>query len=424
MLMLGRLWWFITGGQADFSPLFANKYVNVLMAQYGGVNVAPGIELFILVCILSAAALVAFSIIRLKQRRWVRACISLIASAAMTTAAYAASTTLSNLSAGAAVSGTDLFYDVQTVGSGGVKVTAAQLLTYIQNNIAQVTSITGGCGNNASAGAITPSNPAGAIVSQLTANVQTGSNYGIQVTDCGGIVVLSNGSNQIPTIPQAGSTGFTSGWYTTVCNVGAGKQTITPASGTIAGSASFVLAAGSETGPVCVGIYSGSAVGTNDYGVITGAGASVASVTGTSGQITCTPTTGAVICSLPSSITAGLTFTSPTTFTSNVNFADVIGTESTQSGTTYTFANTDCGTDVRFTSSSAITATIPSTLTVGCHINVVQRGSAKVSVNGTAVTACTLTSAHSYTGTSGTAGSVVGIIIDASTTCVLTGDGS
>jgi hypothetical protein len=46
------------------------------------------------------------------------------------TAAYAASSTLANLSAASSVAGTDLFYDVQTAGTGGVKATAAQIATY------------------------------------------------------------------------------------------------------------------------------------------------------------------------------------------------------------------------------------------------------------------------------------------------------
>jgi hypothetical protein len=45
--------------------------------------------------------------------------------------AFAASSALSNLSAGNPVSSGDLFYDVQTAGSGGVKVTGAQLSTFI-----------------------------------------------------------------------------------------------------------------------------------------------------------------------------------------------------------------------------------------------------------------------------------------------------
>jgi hypothetical protein len=45
--------------------------------------------------------------------------------------ALAANTTLGNLAAGGSIAGTDLFYDVQTVGSGGVKVTGTQLSTFI-----------------------------------------------------------------------------------------------------------------------------------------------------------------------------------------------------------------------------------------------------------------------------------------------------
>jgi hypothetical protein len=112
------------------------------------------------------------------------------------------------------------------------------------------------------------------------------------------------------------------------------------------------------------------------------------------------------------------------TFTAQQTFGPVLGTVSTQAGATYTFAAADCGTDVRFTNAGAITATIPTTLPVGCHINVIQRGAGKVSVNGVAVAACTLTSADSYTGTNGVAGSVVGIVMDAANTCILTGRGS
>lgn len=53
-----------------------------------------------------------------------------IAITASATAAYAASSALSGLSAASSVAGTDLFYDVQTNGVGGVKATAAQLAAY------------------------------------------------------------------------------------------------------------------------------------------------------------------------------------------------------------------------------------------------------------------------------------------------------
>jgi hypothetical protein len=109
----------------------------------------------------------------------------------------------------------------------------------------------------------------------------------------------------------------------------------------------------------------------------------------------------------------------------------VDGTSSTQSGTTYSFAATDCGTEVIFTNNSAVTATIPASIAPAagttCNIAVLQDGTAKVSVNGAAVTAATLVSAHSYTGTGGAAGSIISLnvtTIGSTATAILTGDGS
>jgi hypothetical protein len=45
-----------------------------------------------------------------------------------------ASTTIGTLTAAAAIAATDLFPDVQSVGSGGVKATAAQLATFMSSN--------------------------------------------------------------------------------------------------------------------------------------------------------------------------------------------------------------------------------------------------------------------------------------------------
>lgn len=116
------------------------------------------------------------------------------------------------------------------------------------------------------------------------------------------------------------------------------------------------------------------------------------------------------------------------TVTGQVTFTSVLGTVTTQSGTTYTFASTDCGTEVTFTNSGAVTATIPATLPVGCNISVLQAGASKVSVNGSAVAAATLHSAHSYTGTSAQ-WAIIGVNIEAnsggsSAIAILTGDGS
>lgn len=72
-----------------------------------------------------------------------------------------------------------------------------------------------------------------------------------------------------------------------------------------------------------------------------------------------------------------------------------------QSGTTYTLANTDCGTVVNFTSGTAVTVTIPATLNLDCSVNILQTGAGQVSMTGTAVTAATLHSSHSFTKTAG-----------------------
>jgi hypothetical protein len=114
------------------------------------------------------------------------------------------------------------------------------------------------------------------------------------------------------------------------------------------------------------------------------------------------------------------------TATGTWTMGTVIGAVTTQAGTTYTFAAADCGTEVRFTSGTAVTATIPATLAAGCNIAVAQIGAGKVSVNGNAVSPATLASAHAYTGTSGQ-NAVIGINIDANTGtahAILTGDGS
>lgn len=306
--------------------------------------------------------------------------LALVLAATLSAPAHAQTKNIDQLNAGTTPSATDVVPAVQGVDPA-VKLQLGQILSALIGNYV---AISAGCGNSTGAGAV----QVGTINSQLVPVIVTAANAPIITSYCGELIQLNNGSAQTPTIAQAGSAGFAKGWFTTLCNIGAGAQTLTPAAGTIAGASSFVIGSGTATAPTCIGIASD---GTSDYKVVAGNGVALS---GTN------------------------SWTGPQTF------SEVIGTETTQSGTTYTFANTDCGTDVRFTSNSAVTATIPTTLTVGCHINVIQRGTAKVSVNGTAVSACTLTSGHSYTGTSGTAGSVVGIIMDAANTCILTGDGS
>ncbi len=67
----------------------------------------------------------------------------LLATLLLSNSAFAADTSLSNLSAGAAVGATDLFYNVQSAGSGGVKTTAAQVKTFTSASPTLVTPVLG-----------------------------------------------------------------------------------------------------------------------------------------------------------------------------------------------------------------------------------------------------------------------------------------
>lgn len=96
---------------------------------------------------------------------------------------------------------------------------------------------------------IDPGTTGGVIISS-----QTGANYAIVAGDFGKLVNLSNGSNQIPTLPNANTLG--ANWFMQACNQGAGTQTITPSTSTIGGAATYVLPAGSAGSPQCVGIVS------------------------------------------------------------------------------------------------------------------------------------------------------------------------
>jgi hypothetical protein len=244
----------------------------------------------------------------------------------------------------------------------------------------------------------------GGTTGSITVSSQTGANYAIVSSNFAQLIDLSNASNQIPTLPQAGTTGFPAGWNTNACNQGAGTQTITPTTSTIGGASTFVLPAGSAAAPKCVSIISD---GTN-YQVAPyypiGLGTAALQNTGTSG--------------------ANLPFLNGTnTFSGTQTFGTVLGTVTTQAGTTYTLASTDCGTEVTFSNAGAVTVTIPATLVTGCNIAIAQLGAGKVSVNGSAVSPATLHSAHSYTGTSAQY-AVIGVNIEATGTALLTGDGS
>ena len=116
------------------------------------------------------------------------------------------------------------------------------------------------------------------------------------------------------------------------------------------------------------------------------------------------------------------------TFTGTNTFGEVIGSGRTVVGTTDTLAATDCGKEITYSSASSVTVTIPATLPQWCNISIAEIGAGIVSVNGSAVAAATLHSAHSYTGTSGQ-WAIIGINIEANSggsaaIAILTGDGA
>lgn len=107
-------------------------------------------------------------------------------------------------------------------------------------------------------------------------------------------------------------------------------------------------------------------------------------------------------------------------------FGSVVGAVTTQSGTSYTLAATDCGTTILFTNSAAVTLTTLNTLPAGCAIALEQAGGGSVTV--TAGTGTTQHSAHGYTRTYGLY-AILGVFVDTNSggtaaDYIITGDGA
>lgn len=280
-----------------------------------------------------------------------------------------------------------------------------------------VTSVGAGCGTSTGGSPITTS---GNVTAALNNRVNTLASDPIVSTDCGNMVQENRATAVAVSIAQAGTAGFAAGFYTDVCNINAGAATITPTTSTIGGAATYVVAAGTAAAPTCVGIQSD---GTN-YNVLTSGGSGgVSSVSNSDGTLTISPTTGAVV--------ASINLGHANAWTGAQTFGQVQGGTNVQSGATYTMAATDCGKTIVSTNAGAVTMTIPASIVpasgTACVINVLATQAAKVSVNGTAVSAATLISGHSYTGTSGSAGAMISLTlttISAATDAFLTGDGS
>jgi hypothetical protein len=107
-------------------------------------------------------------------------------------------------------------------------------------------------------------------------------------------------------------------------------------------------------------------------------------------------------------------------------FGPVLGTVTTQGGTAYTLAATDCGTTIVFTNVAAITVTTLNSLPPGCAVAIEQGGSGQVTI--AAGSGTTQHSAHSFTKTYGQY-AILGLFVDinaggSAANFIITGDGA
>ena len=191
----------------------------------------------------------------------------------------------------------------------------------------------------------------------------------------------------------------------------------TPASGNASNLTSIPVAQATGVLPAAnggAGTVNGALKG-NGSGTVSQAECADLSNSGTA----CTATTGTSGATVP-------LLNGTNTWSATQTFAGVMGTVSTQSGTTYTLAATDCGTTIRFTSNSAVTVTAPNSLAAGCAIAIIQRGSGAVTVS--AAAGATVDSRQSYTKTAGQK-AMIGLTVDSnsggsSAVYLLSGDGA
>ena len=126
--------------------------------------------------------------------------------------AIAADTSVPNMTAGGAMSDTDLLYCAQSGGTTDRKCTGAQAKTYVNTSAVRATTTT----------------------SEALAN-----------SDQNKLVTFSNAAAVACTIAQAGSGGnFAAGWAVSLKNLGAGTVTCTPTTSTVDGAATVILLPG------------------------------------------------------------------------------------------------------------------------------------------------------------------------------------
>lgn len=114
------------------------------------------------------------------------------------------------------------------------------------------------------------------------------------------------------------------------------------------------------------------------------------------------------------------------TWSGTQTFGPVVGAVTTQSGTTYTLAATDCGTTIVFTNAGAVTVATLNSLPAGCAVAIEQGGSGPVTI--AAGTGTTQHSAHGFTKSYGQY-AILGLFVDinaggSAANFIITGDGA
>jgi len=254
--------------------------------QWHGINMLSVLE-----CALLAALLCSvLSVVFIRRKRLM--ILSAIGALSFATAAYAASTALSALTASGAIAGANLIYVVQTAGTGGVKATFTQVLTFVMaqfsqdftcgstgvctvakiNNVAVGTAATV---NTGTSGATIPllngtntfsgTQTFGTVIGSL--NSQTAA-YTLVASDCGKHILITSASGVALTTLNSLPVGCT----ISVEQGGAGQITVTNGSGATFTSAHSYTKTFNAVGAI-IGLYVDTNTGTNAHFVLTGDGA-------------------------------------------------------------------------------------------------------------------------------------------------------
>jgi len=373
---------------------FANNPNFQLMHKWHGINVLMVLECLILLAVLWAGIALLATIKGKRKLKFV----SIFTSIFFATAAYAANTSLSNLSASGAIAAANLIYVVQTGGSGGVKATFTQVATFINSlfsgdftvaaggaaTLATVNANVGSFGSATNCTAFTTNakglitaasqttcTPAIASITGLGTGVATA--LAVNVGTAGSIVVnggaLGTPSSGVATNLTGTAAGLTAGNVTTNANLTGMITSIGNAAslGSFT-SANLRTALTDETGSGGAAVFataptidSLTASTAMTLSFLTGGGTQCMTVsnTGVVGATACsgggsvtTLTPGA---GLVSGVTASCTQTN-ITVTGTLSNARCINA---QTGTTYTVLDTDRSKQVTLSNAAAIAVTLP-----------------------------------------------------------------